>query len=53
MNGLYEVSNMGNVRSIDRYVKAKNGGKKFMKSKMLKKIHNDRGYEMVDLSKKC
>lgn len=51
MNGLYEVSNIGNVRSIDRYVKAKGNNKKFMKGKMLKKIYNHRGYDMVDLSK--
>lgn len=51
MNGLYQVSNLGNIRSIDRYVKAKNNSQKLMKSKMLKQIKNDRGYLMVDLSK--
>ena len=51
MNGLYEVSNNGQVRSIDRYVKAKNNSQKLMKSKILKQIKNDRGYTMVDLSK--
>ena len=51
MNGLYQVSNLGNVRSIDRYVKAKNNSQKLMKSKILKQITNDRGYRMVDLSK--
>ena len=48
---LYQVSNLGNVRSIDRYVKAKNNSQKLMKSKILKQITNDRGYRMVDLSK--
>lgn len=51
MNGLYQVSNKGQIKSIDRYVNAKNKSYKLMKSKILKQIKNDRGYTMVDLSK--
>lgn len=49
--GLYKVSNLGNVKSIDRWVSSKCNSKKFMKSKMLKQMINSRGYSMVGLSK--
>ena len=49
--GLYQASNTGRIRSIGRYVKAKNNSRKYMKSTILKGVANDRGYYMVVLSK--
>ena len=49
--GYYQVSNLGRIKSLNRYVKAKNNSKKLMKSKVLKPVKNDRGYLMVVLSK--
>lgn len=49
--GLYEVSNYGNVRSLDREVIDKNGKILFKKGKILKKLLNDYGYFHVILSK--
>lgn len=49
MSGLYQVSNLGNVRSIDRYVKHRNGIT-FYKGKILKACVSDR-YSRVVLSK--
>lgn len=48
--GLYQVSNLGRVRSLDRYVENK-GIKKFIKSKLRKQHSNDKGYLYVELSK--
>lgn len=45
--GLYEVSNLGNVRSLDRI--SKNGH--FLKGRILKKHKNDEGYLKVTLNK--
>ena len=50
-NPNYEVSNMGNVRSVDRFVNC-NGGVAFRKGKMLKKYLSKRGYYVVNLSAK-
>lgn len=43
--GLYEVSDWGNVRSVDKYI-----GKRFWKGKVLKKIPNFEDYHIVTLS---
>ena len=48
-NPNYEVSNMGNVRSVDRFVNC-NGGVAFKKGKILKKYLSKRGYYVVNLS---
>ena len=48
--GLYEVSNFGRVRSIERYRKSKNGSVAPVKSRYLKPKIN-RGYYMYSLSK--
>lgn len=48
--GLYEVSNLGRVRSVDRWVNI-NGGKKFIKGGVLKPRPNKNGYLMVGLYK--
>jgi hypothetical protein len=55
-DGLYEVSNMGRVRSVDRYVNS--GGKNnecrlsLKKGKILKASPTKRGYTRVSLSNK-
>ena len=46
----YEVSNLGNVRSINRYVNHWRGGKCLMKGKALKPSVNSCGYLVVVLS---
>lgn len=42
--GLYEVSDWGNVRSVDRYI-----GKRFWKGQVLRKVLNSYGYHIVSL----
>lgn len=48
--GLYQVSNYGNVKSYDRYVNC-NGGKRLSKGRILKKVLNSDGYHVVCLHK--
>lgn len=49
--GYYKVSNLGNVKSVDRVIN--NGGVKYTaKGKLLKLQHNGHGYYQVSLSKK-
>jgi len=50
--GYYQVSNLGNVRSLDRTLKNKNG-LYTRKGKMLKKLINSKGYYVVNLRKNC
>ena len=50
--GLYQVSNLGRVKSLDRWINQRSNSKKLIKSKMLKPMLNKRGYLMVGLSKK-
>lgn len=47
--GFYQVSNDGKVRSLDRYVKGRNGKKRRIKGKILKPIYNKHkcGYVQV------
>ena len=47
--GLYEVSNLGNVRSLDRYVNHWQGGKCLKRGKLLAFGHNKGGYNLVKL----
>lgn len=48
--GLYEVSNLGNVRSLDRYVRGKHEGfQSFIQGKQLKPILSCYGYLRVNL----
>lgn len=49
-NNFYEVSNLGNIRSIDRYVNSKNGSTRVVKGKKTKLIDNG-SYYVVGLSK--
>lgn len=53
-DGLYEVSNMGRVRSLDRKSLVKNSEKKIarnIKGKVLKSVDNGHGYKLVNLAK--
>lgn len=47
--GLYEVSDWGNVKSVDRWVTDSLGRKRFWKGIVLKKILNEDGYHVVTL----
>ena len=49
--GLYEVSNCGRVRSIDRTVKQSNGSICHYKGKILKGEYDKKGYKRFRLSK--
>jgi hypothetical protein len=51
--GYYEVSNCGNVRSVNRIIIDINGNKLNYKSKQLKPASNKDGYLQVGLSKNC
>lgn len=53
--GLYQVSNFGNVKSLSRYVETSNklGGRRKTKERLLKLCANKRGYLMVRLSRDC
>lgn len=47
--GLYEISNLGRVKSIQYFNHVNN--KSYPRNKILKPLPNDRGYHRVDLSK--
>lgn len=47
---LYEVSSLGNVRSLDHYVNAKNNSRRLVKGRLLKPSLSKIGYYMVGLS---
>ena len=49
--GLYQISNYGNVRSLDRYVNGNNGSKALKKGIVLKKQITNKGYYDVGLYK--
>lgn len=49
--GLYQTSNLGRARSLDRWVKGKNGSIRLCKGRILKPGTNKDGYLQVDLSK--
>jgi hypothetical protein len=49
--GLYQVSNLGRVRSVDRYVKHRYGGLRLVKGVILKYLKDKKGYLMVQLFK--
>lgn len=51
--GLYEVSNMGNIRSVDRVVVEKTGKINALKGLALKKCRHKDGYLHVTLCKNC
>lgn len=47
--GYYKVSNHGQVKSCDRYVKTRGNGKRLVKGKILKGSLSDNGYLIVGL----
>lgn len=47
--GLYQVSNMGRVKSLERMVKHYRGGHSTIKEKILKANKDNKGYRMVNL----
>jgi len=49
--GLYEISNLGNIRSIDRNITNKNGVIQFFKGRDLKPTHQKDGYIKIKLWK--
>lgn len=49
--GLYQVSNLGRIRSLDKYRKGKNNTKVFVKGRILKQNKDKDGYLQVNLSK--
>ena len=50
-NGFYEVSNLGNVRSLNRAIDLRNGQKRKVKGRLLSPKKNKDGYLFVTLSK--
>lgn len=50
-NGIYLVSNLGKVKSVDQEVNCKGNKKRIHKGKMLKTFLNERGYVCVTLTK--
>lgn len=50
--GLYQVSDLGEVRGVDRYVDLPRGKKRLVKGRILKQRINNYGYLDVRLSKK-
>lgn len=49
--GLYEVSNLGRVRSVDRFVLGSKGSLRHIKGKYLIPHKNNKGYYLCDLYK--
>lgn len=49
--GLYEVSNLGNARSLDRQVRYSIAGRRVIKGKLLKNYVNNRGYVRIGVYK--
>ncbi len=47
--GLYQVSSIGRVRSLDRTVVCKNGAKRFYKGSIKKPLYDRKGYTHVNL----
>lgn len=49
--GLYQVSNLGRVKSLDHYSNHRKGGVQFIKGKILKDLESGLGYRKVTLCK--
>ena len=49
--GLYQASNLGRLRSLDRWVKSKSGSVRFCKGRILKPCTTKDGYLLVNLCK--
>lgn len=51
--GLYEVSDLGRVRSMDRWLPCRDGQNQWHRGKVLKQFNNGNGYQGVSLSNLC
>jgi hypothetical protein len=51
--GLYEVSDQGRVRSVDRWLNCRDGQRQWHRGKLLKQLDNGNGYQGVALSNTC
>lgn len=51
--GHYQVSNLGRVKSLDRFVPTIHQGPRKLKGKIRKQVHNGQGYLKVVLQKEC
>ena len=51
MNGFYEISNLGRVRSLDHYIRQRNNSKKLHKGRILNTWSDKIGYTVVGLNK--
>lgn len=51
--GLYEVSDQGRVRSVDRWLVCRDGQRQWHRGKVLKQLDNNNGYQGVSLSNLC
>lgn len=51
--GSYQASNLGRVRSLDRYINASHGSKQFRKGQIIKGSVMPNGYLVVGLWKDC
>ena len=49
--GLYQASNLGRMRSLDRWVSSKNGSMQFIKGRILKPVTGSNDYLKVNLYK--
>lgn len=49
--GLYEVSDLGRVKSLERTIKAKGSGRRLLRGRILKPCRNPNGYLAVALCK--
>jgi hypothetical protein len=49
--GLYQVSNLGRVRSLDRFIGHNKGGKRFWQGRLIKPFETLEGYNRVTLYK--
>lgn len=50
--GLYEVSSLGRVKSLDRYVKAGHNSFRLSKGKILKPVKDSKGYYIIQLGRR-
>lgn len=49
--GIYEISNLGRCRSLDRYINRKNGSKQFIKGRILTPVKCTNGYLEYQINK--
>lgn len=49
--GIYQVSNLGHIKSLDRMVNSSYGSKMVIKGRMISPIDNGKGYKCVSLCK--